>query len=278
MIVCKELNKSFDNKEQLFKALRDNAKDIISIKKATIQKSIDKGLSVKAKSLNIYLKENDSVKALPFEIDEKYYYIAVNSTRVLDSHKDLHLDKLWNKSTKDMQGKVYLLDTHQLTLKTTIVKKEEIEMFTAIVPFSAIGKSYSGDTEVLIYKFLKSKVRDLDIKDWLDSGDDIEASVKMRYTDIALAMKSEAKEDEEYLKTFNDYNGIIANKEDFEEEILYFWAIKQAMNVHESSLVPFGSNGATGQIQSEDKAQLKNTLENKEQSNDTQKANVFIKF
>ena len=38
MIVCKELDKEFDNKEQLFKALRDNKADIIAVKRASIQK------------------------------------------------------------------------------------------------------------------------------------------------------------------------------------------------------------------------------------------------
>ena len=265
MIVCKELDKTFESQQDLFKALRENKDEIISLKKANILKSIDKGISIKVKALNFI--KSDTIKSLPFEIDKDYYYLAVNSTRVLDSHRDLHLDKMWNKSTKEMQGKNYLVDTHILTLKTTLVKKEHIEMFTAIVPFSAVGKNYYGDTEVLIYKFLKSKLRDEDVKEWLESGDDIEASVKMRYTDIVLAMKSQSKEDEAELKNYNNYISLIANKDDFEDDILYFWAIKQAMNVHEASLVPFGSNSSTGQIKIIDADSI--TSKN-EQSNGTQ--------
>ena len=261
MIVCKELEKSFETKEQLFDALRASKKDIIGIKKAQILKSSDKDsrITIKARPLD-FSKINGADKTIAF--DDNYYYVAVNSTRILDSHQDLHLDNLWNKSVKDLQGKNYLVDTHVLSINTTIVRKEYIEMLTAIVPFSMIGKDYPGDTEILIYKFPKDKVINKIAKEWLDSGDDIEASVKMRYTDIVLAMNSNNKEDKAELENYNKYYDIIANKDDFEDEIYYFWGIKQAQNVQESSLVLFGSNNATGPVQDSNKI---------EQSDDTQK-------
>lgn len=261
MIVCKELEKSFETKEQLFDALRASKKDIIGIKKAQILKSCDKDsrITIKARPLD-FSKINGADKTIAF--DDNYYYVAVNSTRILDSHQDLHLDNLWNKSVKDLQGKNYLVDTHVLSINTTIVRKEHIEMFTAIVPFSMIGKDYPGDTQILVYKFPKDKVINKIAKEWLDSGDDIEASVKMRYTDIVLAMNSNNKEDKAELENYNKYYDIIANKDDFEDEIYYFWGIKQAQNVQESSLVLFGSNNATGTVQDSNKI---------EQSDDTQK-------
>ena len=45
MIFCKELNKSFENKNNLFKALFENEKLIIDAKKTEI-KSIDKGSQI----------------------------------------------------------------------------------------------------------------------------------------------------------------------------------------------------------------------------------------
>lgn len=257
-MICKELNTSYSSKAELFKALRENKDEIIGLKKANIMKSCEKGISLTAKPLD-YSKISTQTKDII--IDDNYHYIAVNSTRILDTHTDLHLDNIWNKSVKDLQGKNYLVDSHVLSMVTTIVKREYIKMFTAIVPFSMIGKSYTGDTEVLVYQFQKDKVINQVAKDWLESGDSIEASVKMRYTDIVLAMNSEAEEDKEELKNYELYYPIIANKEDFENEINYFWGIKQAMNVHESSLVLFGSNHVTGQV----------SMKNKEQSDDTQK-------
>lgn len=236
----------------MFKELRFYKNDIISFKKAQIMKSCDKGISITAKPLD-YLKLSTQIKEIP--LDDNYYYIAVNSTRILDNHLDLHLDGLWDKTAKDQQGKNYLVDTHILSVNATIARKEYIEIFTAFVPFSMIGKKYKGDTEVLIYKIRKDKIIDQKAKEWLDSGDAIEASVRMQYIDIVFALNSDDKEDMREKKTYDQLIKVIANKEDFDSEIQYFWGIRQAKNVLESSLVLFASNNSTGQISIENNKQ-----------------------
>jgi hypothetical protein len=237
-------DKTFTSKEELFKELRDSSEIIIEEKKSLIQKSCDKGISVTCKSLDL-LKFTDQLKGI--KIDDNFYYIAVNSTRILDSHDDLHIDGIWKKSIKDQQGKNYLVVDHELTIKSVVVRKEHVEMFTAKVPFSMIGKPYEGDTEVLVYKVPKSQVKDETVREWLDSGDSIEGSVRMQYVTILLAMDSNAPEDETEKKNYDEFLPMIANKADF-EYIYYFFIIKEAKNVKESSLVVFGSNSSTGVI------------------------------
>ena len=271
MIHCKELNKDFETKEELFKELRLYKSDIIALKKAQIIKSCDKGISITAKPLD-HLKFNAQIKELSLG-DDNYYYIAVNSTRILDSHLDLHLDGIWNKTTKEQQGKNYLVADHKLELDKTIAKKEYVEIFTATIPFSMIGKSYKGDTEVLIYKVRKDKVINKVAKEWIDSGDSIEASVRMQYTDIVFALNSDDKEDVREKKIYDELLPLIANKDDFDSEIMYFWGVKQAKNVLESSLVLFGSNSSTGQItiESDKQKPSEDTSETIEPSKDTHK-------
>ncbi len=243
---CIELNKEFSTKKEMFKELKQAKDQIIAMKKAQIFKSCEKGISITAKPLD-YLKLSTQTKDIP--LDDNYYYIAVNSSRILDSHLDVHLDGNWNKTVKEQQGKNYLVDTHILSIDTTIVRKEYVEMLTATIPFSMIGKSYDGDTYVLIYKVRKDKIISPKAKEWLDSGDAIEASVRMQYMDIVFALNSDDKEDVLFKKNFDDIYPIIANKDDFETEITYFWGIKQAKNTAEASLLPLGSNHVTGQIQ-----------------------------
>ena len=238
-----ELDKSFENKSQLIKALKENKKDIIGIKKSQIQKSCEKGVAV---GVQKELKVLTSNKEL--QLDDDFYYIAVNTTKILDSHKDLHVSGIWNKTVKDQQGKNYLVMDHVLSMSSVIVKKEDIEMIVSDVPFSSVGKSYLGMTQALIYKFRKDSVINPMAKEWLESGDDIEASVRMQYVDILLAINSTDPDDEEEYKVFLNYIDQIANKGDF-EEISYFWVVKEAKNVAESSLVLQGSNSATGVIE-----------------------------
>ena len=241
-------DKEFATKDELFKELRANKEFILDAKKSELQKSCDKGTSVTCKSLDL-LKFTDQLKGI--KIDDNFYYIAVNSTKILDSHNDVHLDGIWNKSVKEQQGKNYLVADHNLSVLSIIARKEHIEMFVAKVPFSMLGKSYEGDTQVLIYKVAKNKIQNITIKEWLDSGDAIEASVRMQYVTIFLCMDSENPNDAVEKANYDNYYCDIANKEDF-KDIPYYFAIKEAKNSRESSLVVFGSNSSTGVIENKE--------------------------
>jgi len=252
-------DKTYSTKEELFKDLRENADDIMALKKAQIQKSCEKGLSVTCKSLDL-MKFSDQLKGI--KIDDDYYYIAVNTTRILDSHDDLHIDGIWNKTIKEQQFKNYLVADHELRISDVIVKKEYVEIFVAKIPFSLLGKPYKGDTQALIYKVPKDKIIHQKAKEWLESGDDIEGSVRMQYVTLFFAMDSLNPEDAAAKKNYDDYYDTIANKEDF-EYIPYYFGIKEAKNVKESSLVVFGSNWATGVL--ENKQAEKSLEDNKEE-------------
>lgn len=244
-------DKTYSTKEELFKDLRDNAEDIMSLKKAHIQKSCEKGLSVTCKSLDL-LKFTDQLKGI--KIDDNYWYIAVNTTRILDSHDDLHIDGIWNKTVKEQQYKNYLIADHDLEIDKVIVKKEYVEMMVAKIPFALLGKDYEGETQALIYKVPKDKIINRAAKEWLESGDDIEASVRMQYVSLFFALDSNDPVDAVAKKNYDDYIDTIANKKDF-EYIPYFFGIKEAKNVKESSLVVFGSNSSTGVITNKKQAE-----------------------
>lgn len=214
----------------------------IERKKSEIQKSCDKGLAVSCRSLNNLKLSDEETKAL--KIDNDYYYIVVNTTNILDSHEDLHVDGIWKKSVQDIQGKNYLVCDHDLEIESVIVRKEHIEILTAKLSFQSLGYPYEGNTEALIYKVKKDKVKE-SIKEWLDSGDSIQASVRMQYVQIAFAMDSNNPDDANFKANYDTYIDKIANKNDF-DYIPYFYVIKEAKNVKEASLVLFGSNQITG--------------------------------
>lgn len=277
-IYCKELDKSFENKDEMIKELIANKDVIIGNKKSQIYKSCDKGQSLNATQENI-LKALETEKAL--KLDTDYYYFVVNSSNILDSHRDMHIKGNWDKTAKEQQGKVFLVFDHQLKRSEIVAMKEDIELITAEVPFTAIGKNYTGKTYVLIYKVKKDKIINNEAKEWLDKGYSFEASVRMQYMDIAIAVKSNnpdyAKENADYEKFYP----MIANIEEFDDEVNYFWVVKQAKNVFESSLVMFGSNSATGQMQENKQAEQSLEIETeplKDTQEEKRKFNVFIKL
>ena len=267
MIKCVEFqNKTFATKEELFDSLREHKKQIIDIKCSTVYKSVEKGASLYARPIDIS-KLDESVKS-KFSDDDKNWNIAVNTTKILDSHMDLHVDGLWNKTKKEQRYKNYLVDSHVMSIQTTIAKKGDVDIITSKVPFSVLGYDYDGNTEALIYVIPKDKIIDSKAKDWLESGDPIESSVRMQYVKIELAMDSKNPNDENEKKLYDEWIGQIANKKEF-DEIYYFWVVKEAKNIGESSLVLAGSNYVTGVLNTKENTDepLQSThTENKENS------------
>lgn len=275
-IYCKELDKEFKSKEELFKALAENETFIHDAKKSQVYKSFEKGLQVVTDQKQIEKAFDSTEKGIKFDSD--YHYFVVNSANILDSHGDVHIDGNWNKSVKDQQGKVYLVFDHSLKRSDIIAMKKDVEMFTAKISWSLLGKSYDGETYSLIYKVKKDKIVNKEAKEWLEQGHELEASVRMQYVKIETAFNSTNTDYSKQKEVYDTYYPQIANKEDF-KEIEYFWVVKEAKNVMESSLVLFGSNSATGILNNENKSEADNiTSEQEEPSNDTQtkKRRIFI--
>ena len=275
-IYCKELDKEFNSKEDLFKALAENETFIHDSKKSQVYKSFEKGLQVVTDQKQIEKAFDSTEKGIKFDSD--YYYFVVNSANFLDSHSDVHVDGNWNKSVKDQQGKVYLVFDHSLKRSDIIAMKKDVEMFTAKISWNMLGKEYEGETYSLIYKVKKDKIVNKEAKEWLEQGHELEASVRMQYIKIETAFNSTNPDYSKQKEVYDTYYPQIANKEDF-EEIEYFWVVKEAKNVMESSLVLFGSNSATGILNNENKSEADNiTSEQEEPSNDTQtkKRRIFI--
>ena len=203
------------------------------------------------------------------------YYIAVNTTNVLDSHGDLHVKGIWNKSVKDQQGKNYLVLDHKMEVSNVVAKKENVEMFIADISYDSINKGYTGNTQALIYKVAKSDIINPLAKEWLESKSDIEASVRMQYVSVELALNSDAKSDQEEKAVYDEYINKIANKSDY-DEIEYFWVVKEAKNVGESSLVLAGSNNATGVIN--EAANSTSKINIVQPSRDTEPSKIFVNY
>lgn len=266
-------DKEFSTKEDLFKELKENLSIIEDQKKAKIYESYKKGQSINMKAIDIAKFDIEQQKAL--KLEDNFYYIAFNSTRILDSHEDVHIDGIWKKTIQEKQFKNYVVTDHELEVLNTVVRKEHVEMFTAKVPFSVLDKNYNGNTEILIYKFPKDKVQIPLVKDWLDSGDELQGSVRMKYIKMAFCVDSNNPEDAEYKKNYDKYIDYIANKEDF-EYIPYFFAILEASNEKESSFVLYGSNSVTGQVTDKNKQEaekITSEIEIEPTENVTQKMN-----
>ena len=232
MIICKELNQKFDKKEAMFLALKENKEKIIEFKKSEI-KTHD--------GYDLPLIDGFNYKA-PFETEQGYFYAVINSTNLVDSHKDLQLPKSWNRTSKT--AKPYYVEDHELKVSHMIVDKDNVEVFLHKTTFKEIGVDLEGETTLLVYKMpineINTKTNAYEI---INKRKQCQNSVRMRYYDIVMCIDSEEKDLKEEKKNWDKYEPIVANKKAIEDG--YFFAVIEAGIEKEGSMVLFGSNSAT---------------------------------
>jgi len=266
MIKSIELNREFSSKSELFAALKKNEANIISLKKAAIQKSHDKGQFTPS-----YIKVDETSKAI-LNLKDGYIYPVINTTKYLDSHGDVHLDGIWTKSIKDNSGKFFYVNDHSLKTSDVIAWSDDVKAYTKNLAWSFIGKDYEGETQALIFEIELAKiVNDAALK-VINDKRPVQNSVRMQYVDIHLAMDSDNKEHKENKKLYDKVYPTIANK-DRADENGYFWAVGEAKIQKEGSMVLLGSNDATPIIYQEP---VKSTPV--EPLGGTHKSNILLNF
>lgn len=256
MITCKEFpNKTFRDKEEMFKALREN-KDTLIAQKKMITKEADavvyvskiedsKGNALKADSIDIT------------EVNKLKLKLVINTTNIMDSHSDVHLKGIWKKSVKEKKD-LYLLQEHRMLFSHIIT--DDVKASVQLMNWSDLGQKYKGQTEALIFDASVDKRNEFMFQQYA-KGFVKNHSVGMRYTKIEMAINSESKWDVEEKEVWDKYIDDIVNKEVAEEKG-YFWAVTEA-KIIEGSAVPIGSNTVTPTLEIE--------VKDNEPSNDTQK-------
>lgn len=235
MIYCKALNKKFDSKEEMIKELVENKADIISVKKAAIKMSDGVSCTIgndirKGSGSKGVLKIGDIISN------------AINTTNYLDSHDDVHLPGIWNKSAKEQNGKTYHVADHELRIGQVVGYPKDVSIRLENMPWKALGYNYEGETQALIFDTKITDKTNNDIFLAYRDNDPVQHSIRMEYVDINLAVDNEEYK-EEYL-LFKETLPLIANRAKAEKQG-YFFVVKEAKISKEGSTVLFGSNDIT---------------------------------
>jgi len=260
MIKCAALpDIIFETQKALFHSLLDNEQKIIAVKKASIVKSHEKG------QLSHFgtIKSDESTKMDWMESD--YIYPVINTTKFMDHHEDVHFDSIWNKSIKEVGKNLMYVMNHNIDIKDIIAWEGEVEAFVKTVPWSFIGKDFSGNTNALIFKIHKDNIDNADAKRMIDKKRPVQNSVRMQYVKTRLAINSTDTAFKEHKEYFDANIEMIANK-DVALAKGFFWGQEEAKIVKEGSMVLFGSNEATPIKHTE----AADSTSNIEPSNDTQ--------
>jgi len=242
MSVLKFQDKEFSTKQELFKHLRDNHDRLIQQKKAIV-KYTD---SVSVKSFSNDQAKADTTKELSsFDwMKEGYVYPVINSTGYMDSHSDVHLSSIWNKSAQEKNGMIVWDSNHELKIGSEVAYPKDVNIMLKDMRFSDLGYNSNKQTTALIFEVQKDAIVNKSIIDRIDKGIATQHSVRMRYVKMEFAMNSNEEEDQLYKMRYDKYIEDIANKEIAEDQG-YFWAVLEAEIVAEGSSVVNGSNDIT---------------------------------
>lgn len=272
-IFCKELNKKFASKEEMFFALKANVDKIVAIKKAAIKDS-------EPVSFEFRESKHDVSKAAPASVVKEVkngdtIYPVINTTNWLDSHGDVHLDGIWDVSVQQQQGKVYYAINHDLKIGSIISYPNEVEMMVKSMDWTDLGQQYAGKTQALIFAAELTDKSNRDAKKAIKAGVPLQNSVRMQYDQMILCVDSTSKGLEQERMNFYMYLPVIANKEDAVASG-YFWGIKSAKIVKEGSAVLEGSNRVTPILYDDpSNKQSKKETQSPPESSETVKSDYF---
>ena len=256
----------FADKSDFVDFIRENKSILYADKKNQFKKADAVSLIY-----NVFDKSDEN-KAIAdpssFTGDSLRVKVVINTTNILDSHDDVHIPGLWNKTVKENKN-LFLLQEHDMSFKSII--SDEVKASLKDMSWKDLGLNKDGTSQALIFDTIVSKSRNQFMFEQYLRGYVKNHSVGMRYVSLSFAVNDKSLE-EEYA-VWQKYIGQIVNRKEAEAQG-YFWAVTEAKAI-EGSAVVLGSNKITPTLSVEEKEEpSKGTPENNEPDISTQKENV----
>lgn len=233
-------NKHFETKEDMFKYIKENKDTLIAQKKFEMKRA-----DAFSYSPTFSFNKESTEKALSnpadlLKLDKLNIKTVINTTGLLDSHKDVHIHGLWKKTLSENKQR-YLLQEHKMKFDHII--SDKVKCYTENISWKELGVSFKGETEALIFDSDIEKSRNPYMFEQYANGYVKNHSVGMVYVKLFLCINSKENYLAEEKDNWDKYIGYVVNNKEA-EEIGYFWAVTEAKLI-EGSAVPMGSNWVT---------------------------------
>ena len=254
----------FANKKDLFKFLVENKSTLIAQKKATIKQA--DGFAYNAGFFNKGVGADKANKPVNNQIDPLMVKAIINTTNVIDSHLDLHIPKMWNRSLKNNGKDMIHLQEHEMKFAAVISDGSDLKAYVETFTWKELGFKFDGETEALTFESAVRKSRNQYMHEQYAMGRVKNHSVGMRYIQLVMGIN-----DKDYGAEFEAYEKyiIMAVNPEVGEEMGYFWAVPEAACIEGSAVVK-GSNTYT--------PTLSNNMESEKEVIEPEKKGVDYKF
>lgn len=225
-------DKKFTDKMDQTRFIKDNIKGLTAAKKSEYKTKSEPVLKSELFT-NAFVPVIENITGDIIEVKT-----VINTTNVIDSHMDLHLRGIWNKTVKDNPYSHHLKQ-HENKFESVISNRAK--SFNDEMNFKDLGVNYDFLMDANINLFLIDRLKDPFMFGKYADGMVTEHSIGMLYVDLDLAYYDEDSQKE--MDFFNDALKLAINPE-VAEERGYVWLIREAKK-REGSAVVFGSNSIT---------------------------------
>ena len=160
----------------------------------------------------------------------------------MDSHKDVHIPGIWNRSLKNNKN-IKMLQEHEMRFDKVIADKGDLAASVKEYEWKELGYDVEGKTQALVFDATVKQDRNKFMFDQYKGGNVDNHSVGMRYVQMKMAINSDKDAYKNEKENWDKYFPDIANKKDA-EAAGFFWAVLEAKAI-EGSAVVLGSNTIT---------------------------------
>lgn len=246
----------FDSKDKLFDWLADKSDDLIYEAKSQVKH---------ADALIIPMTEISSGKTqtskgeaiVPDEPGVMKVRVVINTTNLMDSHKDVHLPGIWDKSLMENK-RIKHKQEHGSRFKDVIADGEDLKAFTKNYEWKELGYDVEGKTQALVFDSTVREKRNSEMFNEYKNGHVDNHSVGMQYVKMLMAMNSDKEHHAQYKINWDKYYPLVTNKAEADKSG-YFWPVLEA-KAREGSAVPDGSNFITPTLSRKTHSEPENTL------------------
>lgn len=165
----------------------------------------------------------------------------INTTNWFDSHEDVHIRGLWNRSLKNSKWLMHVQEHQSTKFDKIIADGEDLKAMVEDYTWQELGYDAKGITQALAFDSLVKKERNEYMYGQYLKGYVQNHSVGMMYVSLKLAVNDPQYKEE--FAVYETYYEDIANKQDVDESGI-FYAVLEA-KIIEGSAVPRGSNSMT---------------------------------
>lgn len=225
-------DKKFTDKMDQTNFIKENFKHLSAIKKAEYKIKSEPVLKA-GMIADTFVPDIEAITSDIIEVKA-----IINTTNVIDSHMDLHLQGIWNKTVADNPFNP-VLKQHENAFESVIANKAR--NLNQNMNFKDIGVNIDFAMQANCNIFLVDKNKQPLMFDKYASGEVEQHSVGMMYVDMDIAYYDESSQKE--MDFFNEVLKLAINPE-VAEEVGYVWVVREAKK-REGSAVVFASNSLT---------------------------------